>query len=158
MKVVSNSTPIISLATIHQIALLPQLFGTVHIPREVYRELKSKKAPGSQEVDASYFQVNDIQGTPYIGFLLHDLDRGEAEAIMLAKEFQADTLILDERTGYRLAKAQGLHVIGTLTVLLIAKNQGLITSVKPLLDDMIQQGRWYSRFVYTDVLKKIGEL
>lgn len=158
MKVVSNSTPIISLATIRQIALLPQLFGTIHIPREVYRELKSKKSPGHQEVDASYFQVKDIQGTSYIGFLLHELDRGEAEAIMLAKELQADTMIIDERTGYRLAKAQELHVIGTLTVLLMAKNQGLIASVKPLLDDMIQQGRWYSQFVYTDFLKKIGEI
>ncbi len=158
MKIVSNSTPIISFATIGQINLLPQLFGTIHIPREVYRELKSKKAPGHHEVDASYFQVKDIQGIPYIGFLLHDLDRGEAEAIMLAKELQADTLIIDERTGYRLAKAQGLHVIGTLTVLLMAKNQGLIASVKPLLDAMIQRGRWYSQFVYDDFLKKIGEI
>lgn len=158
MNVVSNSTPIISLSMIGQITLLPQLFGIIHIPREIYRELKSKKAPGHHEVNASYFQVKDIQGTSYIGFLLHELDRGEAEAIMLAKELQADTLIIDERTGYRLAKAQGLHVIGTLTVLLMAKNQGLIASVKPLLDDMIQHGRWYSQFVYTDFLKKIGEI
>ena len=158
MKVVSNSTPIISLATIGQITLFPQLFGTIYIPREVYHELKSKKAPGHQEVDASYFQVKDIQGTSYIGFLLHELDRGEAEAIVLAKELQADILIIDERNGYLLAKAQGLHVIGTLTVLLMAKNQGLISSVKPLLDDMIQRGRWYSQFVYENFLKKIGEL
>lgn len=158
MKVVSNSTPIISLTMIGQIALLPQLFGTIYIPRAVYRELHAKKAPGHHEVDASYFQVKEIQGTPYIGFLLHDLDRGEAEAIMLAKELQADTVIIDERAGYRLAQAQGLHVIGTLTVLLIARNQGLILSVKPLLDNMIQQGRWYSQFVYNDFLQKIGEL
>jgi len=158
MKVVCNSTPIISLATIDQISLLPQLFGTIHIPREVYRELKSKKAPGCQEVDASYFQVQDIQGASYIGFLCHDLDRGEAEAIMLAKELQADTLIIDERTGYRIAKAQGLHVIGTLTVLLMAKNQGFISSVKPVLDAMIRRGRWYNQFVYDDFLKKIGEI
>ena len=71
MKIVCNSTPIISLATIGQIDLLPQLFGTIRIPRAVYRELKSKKAPGYQEIDASYFEVNDVKGTPYIGFLLH---------------------------------------------------------------------------------------
>ena len=77
---------------------------------------------------------------------------------MLAQELQADTLIIDERTGYRIAQAQGLHVIGTLTVLLMAKNQGLIPSVKPLLDAMIQRGRWYSQFVYEDFLKKIGKI
>lgn len=44
MKVVSNATPIISLSTIGRISLLHQLFGKIYIPREVYNELKSKKA------------------------------------------------------------------------------------------------------------------
>ena len=157
MNVVSNSTPIISLATIGHIDLLRQLFGTICIPQEVYRELKSKHAPAHQEIDRPYFQVKQIQGTQYIGFLLHDLDRGEAEAIVLAQEIHADTLIIDERTGYQIAQRQGIHTIGTLTVLLMAKQQGIIPSVKPLLDDMIQQGRWYSQFVYNDFLRKIGE-
>ena len=158
MKVVSNSTPIISLATIGRIDLLSQLFGMIYIPQAVYHELKSKKAPGHQEVDAPCFQVKEIQGTQYVGFLLHDVDRGEAEALVLAKELQADALIIDERTGYLIAKGQGLHVIGTLTVLLMAKDQGLISTVKPLLDEMIRRGRWYSQFVYNDFLRKIGEL
>jgi len=158
MKVVSNSTPIISLSTIGEINILHQLFGTILIPQAVYYELKSKKAPGYQEIDAAYFQVKTIEGTPYIGFLLNDLDRGEAEAIMLAKEIKADTLIIDERTAYRIARAQDINTIGTLTILLMAKQQGLIESVKPLLDAMIIQGRWYSHFVYNDFLKKIGEI
>jgi predicted nucleic acid-binding protein len=157
MNVVSNATPIISLATIEQMSLLSQLFGQIHIPRAVYQEVKSKKAPGYDEIDAPYIHVNDIQGTLYIGLLRHDLDRGEAEAIVLAKELNAETLIIDERTGYLIAKEQGLHVIGTLTVLLMAKEQGVIPVVKPLLDKMMRRGRWYSQFVYTDFLRKIGE-
>ncbi|MFV9690725.1 MAG: DUF3368 domain-containing protein [Desulfobacteria bacterium] len=86
------------------------------------------------------------------------MDRGEAEAILLAKEVQADTLIIDERIGYTIAKAQGLHVIGTLTVLLMAKEHGLISTVKPLLDEMIRKGRWYSQFVCKDFLRKTEEL
>ncbi len=157
MNIVSNSTPIISLASIGQVELLARLFGTIRIPREVYRELKSKKAPGYHDIDADHFQVQDIQGTAYLGFLLHDLDRGEAEAIVLAKEIQADALIMDERTGYLIAKQQGIHVIGTLTVLLMAKQYGLIAAVKPLLDEMMRRGRWYSQNVYRDFLIKIGE-
>jgi len=157
MNVVSNSTPIISLATIGRIDLLRELFGTVYIPQEVYRELKSKHAPGHQEIDLPYFEVKQIQGAKYIGFLLHDLDQGEAEAIVLAQEIQADTLIIDERTGYQIAQRQGIHTIGTLTVLLVARQQRIIPSVKPLLDDMIKRGRWYSQFVYKDFLRKIGE-
>jgi len=157
IKVISNSTPIISLATIGHTDLLHQLFGTIFIPNEVYQELKSKQAPGNKEVDAPYFQVKQIQGEQYIGFLLHDLDRGEAEAIILAQELQADCLIMDERTGYKISKGQGIHTIGTLSVLLMAKDQGIIPLVKPLLDDMIEKGRWYSPFVYNTFLKKIGE-
>lgn len=158
MKVVSNTTPIISLATIGQVALFKQLFGTIHIPHAVYAELKTKQAPGHSEIDASYFQQRTIQGTLYVGLLDHDLDRGETEAIVLAKELNADTLIMDERTGYLIAQEQGIHVIGTLTVLLMAKAQGFIPAVKPLLDEMIERGRWYSPFVYDNFLKKIGEL
>jgi len=157
MNVVSNSTPIISLATIGKIDLLRKLFGTVYVPQAVYQELKSKHAPGHREIDLPCFEVKQIQGIKYIGFLLHDLDQGEAEAILLAQEIEADTLIIDERTGYRIAQRQGIHTIGTLTVLLLAKQQGIISSVKPLLDDMIKQGRWYSQFVYENFLNKIGE-
>jgi predicted nucleic acid-binding protein len=39
----------------------------------------------------------------------------------------------------------------------MAKDQKFIPLVKPLLDNMIKQGRWYSQFVYTDLLQKIGE-
>lgn len=157
MIVVSNSTPIISLATVAQIALLESLFGQVYIPREVERELKDHQYPGHDDIDQPWCHIQDVQGTLYVGFLCHDLDRGEAEAITLAKELYADTLILDERTGYMIAKQQGLHVIGTLTVLLMAKQHGFISSIRPILDEMILKGRWYSHSVYRSFLQQIGE-
>lgn len=158
MNVVSNSTPIISLASIGRIDLLAQLFGQILVPRAVHDELKAKKAPGYQEIDRPPFRVMNIQGTLYSGLLRHEIYRGEAETIILAQEVQAETVIIDERTGYLLAKAQGLQVIGTLTVLLMAKEHGLIPQVKPLLDVMLSRGRWYSQRVYQDFLMKIGEL
>lgn len=158
MNVVSNATPIISLAAIGRLELCQQLFGQISIPQAVYQEIKAKKAPGHQEIDASYVRVQAIQGVLYVDLLTHELDRGEAEAILLAKELHADALIIDERAGYLIAKAQGLHVIGTLTVLLMAKEHRLIPAVKPLLDEMLRRGRWYSQRVYVDFLTKIGEL
>ncbi|MEN8219870.1 MAG: hypothetical protein ABFS56_26685 [Pseudomonadota bacterium] len=44
MKVVSNTTPIISLSAIGQLSLLPKLFGKVYVPKAVYKEIKSKEA------------------------------------------------------------------------------------------------------------------
>jgi predicted nucleic acid-binding protein len=65
---------------------------------------------------------------------------------------------MDERSGYKIAQKKGLPVIGTLTVLLMAKKRGMIKEVKPVLDQMIQKGRWYSKYVYDYFLKSIGEL
>jgi len=53
------------------------------------------------------------------------LDVGEREAISLAKELQADALIIDEPDGREAAKRQGLRVIGTLRVLYDAAEAGL---------------------------------
>lgn len=157
MKVVSNTTPIISLASIGQLSLLTELFGKTYIPQAVYHEIKYKKSYGYQEIDKPCFETITIQSNDHLGFLLNDLDKGEAEAIFLAKELKADILIIDERMGYEIAQSQKINSIGTLTVLQVAKEKQLITKVKPLLNEMIKKGRWYSKAVYTQFLKQIGE-
>ncbi|MCP4696563.1 MAG: DUF3368 domain-containing protein [Gammaproteobacteria bacterium] len=158
MIIVLNTTPLISLAAIDQLLLLQQLVGEVHIPQAVYEEIKAKQSFACQEVDAAWIRVTQIKGKDYLGLLLNDLDRGEAEAILLAKELCADALVIDERMGYQIALSQGITAIGTLTILLMAKKAGLIDAVKPLLDDMISAGRWYSDAVYQIFLQDIGEL
>ena len=83
---------------------------------------------------------------------------GEAESIILAKEIKADILIIDDNIAYKIAANSGLNVIRTLSILLKAKEKGVIKEVKPLLDEMISKGRWYSKRVYMDFLKRINEL
>lgn len=141
MKVVSNTTPIISLSSIKKIEILKELFNEIHIPRSVYKEIKTKNLFGYKKIDSDWFVVHDIKGEKYLGFLLNELDIGEAETIVLAKEIDADILIIDERIGYNIAKSQDIFTIGTLSVLLIAKQKGIIQNVKPLLDKMLQKGR-----------------
>ena len=112
MIVVSNSTPIISLATVGHIPLLSALFGRIAIPREVEHELKSNKYPGYQDIYQEWCDIRDVQGTLYVGFLCHDLDRGEAEAITLAKELRADALILMNERDIRLPNNRGFMSSG----------------------------------------------
>ena|SRR3989338_5521158 len=157
MKVASNTTPIISLSSIQRLELLKLLFKQIYIPKAVYHEIKTKKLFGYKEIDADWVKVMEIKGRKYLGFLLNDLDMGEAEAIVLAKEIEADILLIDERIGYDIAKSQNIFAIGTLTVLLMAKRKGLIQSVKPLLNEMIQKGRWYSEKTCKGFFEKIGE-
>jgi predicted nucleic acid-binding protein len=158
MIIVANTTPIISLASIGRLDILEKLFGNVMIPEAVYQEIKAKPGYGYEQVDASFIEVRAIQGLLYKDFLLTQLDSGEAETIILAKEVNADFVIIDENLGYRLANNAGLTAIRTLSLLLKAKEKGHITQVKPLLDEMITKGRWYSSAVYRAFLEKAGEL
>ncbi len=93
----------------------------------------------------------------YKDFLLKELDTGEAETIILAKEINADFVIIDENLGYKIANNAGLTAIRTLSILLKAKEKGYIYQLKPLLDQMIEKGRWYSNNVYQAVLKQANE-
>ncbi len=157
MIVVSNTTPIISLSSIGRIDLIGKIFDKVVIPRAVYNEIKSKKHYGYEEVDKDFFVVKELSDRRYLDLLLLDVDLGEAEAILLSKELNADILLLDERMGIDLARFNNIFCVGTLTVLKIAKDMGLIEKIKPLLDNMIIKGRYYSRSVYNSFLAKIGE-
>ncbi len=158
MIVVLNATPLISLSSIGQLSLLQTLFGEVFIPQAVYSEIKAKKSFAHTEIESPWIQVKAIQGQDYLGLLLNDLDRGEAEAILLAKEIRADALVIDERMGYQIAQSQGITVIGTLTILLMAKKAGIIQAIKPLLYEMTSKGRWYSNSVHRQFLRDVGEL
>lgn len=126
MKVVSNTTPIISLASIDKLNVLKELFGEIIIPHSVYDEIKAKESYGYKEVDSNYIKVRAIKGTKYRDLLLNQLDWGEAETIILAIEINADYFIIDDNIGYKIAKNSGLNVIRTLSVLLKAKDKGIV--------------------------------
>ena len=158
MKVVSNTTPIISLASIGKIDILSELFTNIIIPSAVYSELKAKKRYGYNEADLNFIKVRSIEGNIYSSLLLNKLDLGEAETIILAKDIKADIVLIDENIAFKIAKDSGLKPIRTLSILLLAKEQGLIDMCKPLLDEMVQKGRWYSQRVYTLFLQKAGEI
>lgn len=157
MIVVSNSTPIISLSSINKIDILHSLFSNIFIPLAVYQEIRKKKLYGYDEIEESFFIKQDIQSKQFLGFLRKDLDEGESEAILLAKEINADLLIIDERIGLRIAKNEGIDCLGTLSILRIAKEENIIQEVKPLLYELKNKGRWYSKKLIEEFLIAIKE-
>ena len=91
--------------------------------------------------------------------LLREVDRGEAEAIGLALQLNADVLLIDERKARQLAQYLELNVVGLLDVLQEAKQRHCITSVKPILDDLITRARFrLSHKLYQRTLHTAGEL
>lgn len=102
MPVVSNTSPILNLAIVGQLDLLRQQFGQIQIPPAVLDELKiDEERPGSRPIQAAiaagWIQVQPVSNQSLVQLLWQSLDGGEAEAIALALELQAEWILLDER-------------------------------------------------------------
>jgi len=85
------------------------------------------------------------------------LGAGETESIGLALELVAAWLVLDDRPARRLAQGLGLSVIGTLGLLLAGKRRGLLATIKPCLDSLVQHGFHIAPHLYKKVLTDAGE-
>jgi predicted nucleic acid-binding protein len=159
--VVSDTSPINNLAAINQLHLLQQLYGTVLIPEAVYQELTDPDFPvaGAKEVQTfTWIQIRAIEDRTMLKALSSELDPGEAEAIVLALEMKAEQVLIDERRGRMIAARLNLHYTGILGVLVEAKSQGFISTVKPLLDDLINKaGFWVTEPLYKSVLRLVNE-
>lgn len=161
MIVVSNTSPIFYLSTIGQLDLLRQLYGEIIIPNAVFNELTNV---GNTDASAaivptiSWIQAQPVSDQAFINTLRVELDPGEAEAIALAVELNANRLLIDERLGRAAAMRSALQVTGVLGILIAAKRRKLIQEVKPLLDALIEQvGFWVDERLYAEVLQTVGE-
>ena len=146
-SVVSNTGPLIALATIGQLDLLLKLFGEILIPPAVRAEILDENTVNAVTA-ADWIMVRTAQDEIAVRLLKGELDAGESEAIVLARELNADLLLLDDRSAKRRASAIELTTIGTLGVLLLAKNEELIPVLEPLLGDLRRAGFHMSRVFY----------
>lgn len=153
--VVINNTPLVSLWSLGRLDLLRDLFGLVWIPTAVETEFLATEQVDRQQILANspWLQVVSVRNRRHVlGYI--GLDKGEAEVLALAVEQQARLVIMDERKGRRYATRLGLPLTGTLGVLLLAKEQGHITAVAPLLQQLLQAGLYFS----TSLIEKILQL
>lgn len=162
MIIVSDTSPINNLAAINHLYLLRQLYGTVIIPEAVYQELTDPNFPvaGATEVQTfDWIQTHIISDRTLVEALSNELDIGEAEAIALAIEVQADQVLIDERRGRMIASKLNLQYTGILGILVEAKSQGLIAKVKPLMNALINEaGFWIAEPLRNSVLQLVNEI
>lgn len=158
MEIVSNSGPLISLARIDRLALLPELFGRVVVPPAVLQELThSADRPGASVLrKAEWLLVRQIADSSEVSRLSFWLDAGESEVLVLARELGAIAAI-DERRGRTIAAALGIPQTGTVGILLAAKEAGAVPAVTPLLDQLIGNGIRLSARLYHEARQMAGE-
>ena len=156
--VVSDTSPLSGLAITGHLELLRQLYGRVLIPVAVADELKrgvQDEPRISAALSPDWVEAHQPQNRALVETLQADysLDRGESEAIALALELKADELLIDERLGRRAASRLGLSITGLLGILLVAKQRQLVPSIRPIMDNLINEsGFWISYPLYTEVL------
>jgi predicted nucleic acid-binding protein len=160
MIVVSNATPLIALAKIGRLILLQKLFGSITIPQAVYEEVvtPNPNRPGATEIrQATWIHIQKPADQTKVDYLRADLDPGEAEVLVLAEEVKADWVLLDESKARLAAKLLKLKFMGTVGLLLLAKQMGEITTIRPLLDELKSKDFYLSQRVYQAVIDQAGE-
>jgi len=163
--VVSDSSPLNYLALLSDFDLLRQLFETVIIPPEVYREVVTEGTgyPVQEAVRAAlgkWIFVADAPDPTNVQSLLRvdKLDLGEAEAIVVAEALGGGVpLLMDERRGVNCARTRGIAVIRTPMIYAEARLLGLITSVREKLDALRQVGFRLMDQHYEQILREVGE-
>src|SRR2546428_2570135 len=128
MQVITNNTPLSALVLVGQAEILPTLFARLIVPAAVVTELHHSHTPEPVRLwIASPPPWVDIRQTTLpLDTALLRLDAGEREAILLMQELQADLLLIDERHGRREAKRRGLTIMGTLRIVELAGQRGLL--------------------------------
>ena len=146
---VSNSSCLIALEAAGSLGILEQLYTTIAVPDAV-----SQECGGALP---AWVRVHSVQNQPLVQSLRLGLGAGEAEAIALSIECSAARLILDDKKARRVARQLNLPVVGTLAVLLKAKERGVLSKVRDIVEELIAADFRVSDELVQEVLRRAGE-
>jgi predicted nucleic acid-binding protein len=152
VPVISNSSPLIALTQIGRLDLLRRLHTRISIPPAVAREVAPTVAALPDWVVVQQL-AHPLQPSTVSG----SIGPGEREVISLGLELGAALLLLDEQPARRLATSLGLRVIGTVGLLMAAKQRGLLTKIRPELDRLLAVRFFMDQNLYDRVIAQAGE-
>ncbi len=145
--VVTDSTCLIGLERKGNLDILPALFEPILIPPAVQQEFG---------VTFPWLQMHIPSAQGQVVALKLLIDEGEAEAIALAYERKLQ-IILDDRQARTVARNMGISIIGTVGVLVKAKQAKLISTLNPLLDELELNGFYLTEVLKAEALSLVGE-
>lgn len=159
--IVADTGPLIALALVDMLPVLPRLFTEVFVPESVLEEATADLSkPGAQAISIAlkngWVISHAVEMTETYRDLIDFLDKGEVDALVLAKQLNAIALI-DERKGRNAAKKHGISITGSAAVLIMAKQQGFIASVKSAVDLLREHGYRMSDKLVKEILKRVNE-
>ena len=156
--VIADAGPLIAFARLHQLGLLPQLFGRVFVTDVVFAECAGREDfPESPLIRAAVNKKQlELRTAPDFSAYAQKIDAGEASAIELAIEYGCGVL-MDDKAGRKMATNAAVPVIGTVGVLVLAKRKRLIPLVMPMLVALATSGYFLSEEIIAAALAASGE-
>jgi len=166
MEVVCNASPLISLSKLGRVDILHIVFDKILVPEEVWQEVVIR---GKQDFPTEASRVEDACAQGWLRCMSCDLpttsrtgmypelDRGEAEVILLAKQQNVSTVLIDDAAGRKVAESLGLKVRGTLFILAEACRRRKISTsdAEDILNRLVHAGFRLGPEVYAESLREI---
>ncbi len=154
--IVSNTTPLSNFLHLARMDILRSLFREIHIPHAVSQEIEEffhSNAQWQNCLDDRFIRVHHVRSSFLLNHPLHLLHQGEAEALSLYLDQQAELCLIDDKDARVIAALHHIKVTGTLGLLIEAKKKGIISVVKPFMDTLRDQHTfWVSGHMYHHVL------
>ncbi len=147
--IITDTSCFITLDKIGAFDLLRQSFKNIVTTPEIQQEFGTKLP--------EWIEIRPVKDTSLREAFKESVDPGEASAIALAMETSNAILIIDDLKGRKLASKMALNFMGTLGLLVKAKEYGVITSVKPYIEKIQDTDFRVSQALVDLVLEKTGE-
>lgn len=128
--IISDTSCFIILSKIDELDLLQKLYGVIFTTSVIAEEF------GEELPD--WVKIQDSTDKFRIQILEIQIDKGESSAIALALEIPESTLILDDIKARKIAQGLGLNFTGTIGIIIKAKLQSIIPSIKPFIEKIKQ--------------------
>ncbi|MDD1413845.1 DUF3368 domain-containing protein [Dolichospermum sp. ST_con] len=158
-KIVINTSPLIVLFKSQLTYLLPQLFTEIIVPGGVWGEIvKAGKIDiASQELPNTNW-VKPVIITEISALIVPwGIDLGESEVLTFALENSGYRAVIDDAAARKVAKSLNMPFMGTLGILVLAKKQGLITSIDEPIQYLKKAGLWLSNDLIQVLKEQVNE-
>jgi len=157
--IICNAGPLIALAIVDQLQVLPALYKSILVPEAVWSEVVDSgfgRAGAAKLKTAQWIEV--VPSIAVDSFVEAELGRGESQVIALGRAREAALVLIDELLARRVAsQVYGLRVKGSAGILVQAQKAGMIPAVRPLLHEMKERGYYLSDRLIERACSEVGE-
>jgi hypothetical protein len=157
MIIVADSSALVALAVCNGLHLLDALYQQVRVPRAVFEECVIAGKPAAEKLRAYLSDKTVDVDLSALVITANGLGAGELQAMALYKHLNAQHLLIDDQRAKKVASLNAIKAIGSLGLLLRAKEKGLIPAIKPYATIIQQANLYLSDVVVNEALRLAKE-